>query len=194
MSSIRLATVDDAEACLAIYAPIMENTVISFEITPPTLDEMRERVRSYLEFAPWLVCEVDDRVIGYAYAAKFRPRLAYRWAVEGSYYFAAEARGKGLGFATAMALHELLRIQGFQSIYDVIALPNYASERLSEKLGKRRVGVLPKAGYKDGQWIDVAYWHMELNPAVDNPAEPKTMAECMALPEWQAVLGAGDGK
>jgi phosphinothricin acetyltransferase len=183
-----MATPDDAEACLAIYAPVVRDTVISFETVPPALAEMRERIASNLEYAPWLVYEEDGLVLGYAYASKFRPRLAYRWAVEGSYYFAPEARGKGLGFATASLLHELLRLQGFQSVYDVIALPNPASERLSEKLGKRRVGVLPKAGFKLGQWVDVAYWHMELSPTADSPVEPGTMEERSAMPEWQAAM------
>ena len=189
--TIRMATQVDAEACAGIYAPYVRDTVISFETEPPSIDEMRQRMASNLEYAPWLIYEERGRVLGYAYAGKFRPRLAYRWAVEGSYYFAPEAQGRGLGFATANLLHDLLRLQGFQSVYDVIALPNPASERLAEKLGKRCVGILPKSGYKHGRWIDVAYWHMELNPAVADPAEPKTIAECAAVPEWRAALERG---
>ena len=188
---IRMATPDDAEACAGIYAPVVRDTVISFETEPPTVNQMRSRIVEYLPFAPWLCYEENGQVLGYAYASRFRPRPAYRWAVEGSCYLAPEARGKGAGFALASLLNDLLRLQGFQSVYDVIALPNPASERLSEKLGRRRVGVLPGAGYKLGRWVDVAYWRQELIAPEPVPAEPRTVAECEQMPEWQAVMARG---
>ncbi len=189
---IRMATAADAEACVEIYAPVVRSTSISFETEPPTVPEMEARISEYLEHAPWLIYEEDGRVLGYAYGSKFRPRAAYRWNVEASTYLALEARSRGVGSLLAELLIDLLRFQGFQSLYGVIALPNPASERLSEKFGMKQVGLLPKAGHKNGAWHDVALWHMELNLAVATPAEPKSMAECMESPEWQVMFAAAN--
>lgn len=191
-TQIRMVSNDDAEACAAIYAPVVRETAISFETDPPTVDEMAVRIDEYLKIAPWLVYEMDGNVLGYAYGSKFRPRLAYRWSVEASTYLAPEARGRGVGTKLAVLLIDLLRIQGFQSVYSVIALPNPASERLSEKLGMKQVGLLPKSGFKLGEWYDVAQWHMELNPATANMPEPKTPSECEALPAWHAAFATSN--
>jgi phosphinothricin acetyltransferase len=187
-SFIRLASPADAKPCLAIYAPVVRDSAISFEIEPPKLGEMRHRIADYLKHAPWLCYEQDGQVAGYAYASQFRPRLAYRWSVEGSFYLAPEVRGRGIGFALGTVLVQLLKLQGFDGLFGAIALPNPASERMSEKLGMRRVGVLPRAGFKLGRWHDVAYWHMELSESTPTPEEPKTPAECAGTPEWQAAL------
>ncbi len=190
---IRMATAKDAAACAAIYAPVVSDTAISFETAPPTEAEMADRIAEYSQIAPWLVFESSGEVLGYAYGSRFRPRPAYRWCVEASGYLAPEARGRGVGTRLLVLLTDLLRIQGFQSLYGVIALPNPASERLCEALGMTRVGALPKAGYKLGTWHDVAQWHMELNPAVEDPSEPKSPAESEDLPEWQAAFAAANG-
>ncbi len=190
--TIRMATSDDAAACAAIYAPSVTDTAISFEMEPPSADEMARRMSEYMEVAPWLIYESDGKVLGYAYGSKFRPRAAYRWCVEASTYLTPEVQSRGIGTRLGRLLIELLRLQGFQSVYSVIALPNPASERLSEKLGMKRVGVLPKSGFKLGSWHDVAQWHMELNPAVSDPPEPKSPTECETLPKWQAALRAAN--
>lgn len=184
----RLATVDDATACAEIYAPFVSDTAVSFESVPLTPDDMARRMAEYSEVAPWIVYERDGRVLGYAYGSRFRPRPAYRWCAEASAYLAAEARGGGVGTRIARLLIDLLREQGFQSVYGVIALPNPASERLSEKLGMKHVGTLPKAGFKQGSWHDVAQWHMELQPATTSPTEPKTVAECIGTPKWAQIF------
>ncbi len=189
---IRLATPVDGAACAAIYDPVVRDSAISFETDPPTAEDMAARIADYSKVAPWLVYEEESSILGYAYGSKFRPREAYRWCAEASTYLAPEAQGRGIGTRMAQLLIELLRLQGFQSVYSVIALPNPASERLSKKLGMKRVGVLPKAGFKLGEWHDVAQWHMELNPATANPPEPKSPVECDAMPEWQALLDAAN--
>jgi L-amino acid N-acyltransferase YncA len=81
--NIRLATPDDAADITAIYAPIVAGTVISFELEPPTVDEMRGRIASTLQRFPWLVSvDADGRVNGYVYASRHRERAAYQWAVD----------------------------------------------------------------------------------------------------------------
>src|SRR5688500_15390094 len=99
---IRMATAGDAEAIQQIYAPFVTDTSVSFELVPPTVDEMAQRISTTLERTPWLVYEQDGRVLGYAYASKHRDRAAYQWSVEVSAYVRSEARRTGL----ARALYE----------------------------------------------------------------------------------------
>lgn len=97
MLDIRLATADDAPGVLEIYAPIVADTAISFEVAPPSVAEMRERIHQTLPAYPWLVVEDRGRVVGYAYAHRFADRAAYNWSVETSVYVHPEARGLGVG-------------------------------------------------------------------------------------------------
>lgn len=79
MASVRLATPDDAAAIQAIYAPIVTDTIISFEIEPPSIEEMRERILRARNRWPWLVYESEEEVAGYACAGSHRERAVYRW-------------------------------------------------------------------------------------------------------------------
>src|SRR5688572_10439045 len=108
LRTIRLAGPADAGQIQAIYAPIVERTVISFESEPPDADEMRRRIASYGSYAPWLVCEAGGEILGYAYAGKHQERAAYRWAVNVSVYVGGSARRLGVGRALYAALFELL--------------------------------------------------------------------------------------
>ncbi len=153
----------------AIYEPIVRDTVVSFETEPPDVDEMHARLRDVTRSFPWLVCESDGALTGYAYAAPYHPRAAYAWTCEVSVYVAERGRGRGVG---ALLLHELLealRARGFVGVLARIALPNDASVRLFEKAGFRYVGVTEKIGYKLGRWVDVGEWQLQL---VDPPSDP----------------------
>lgn len=83
---IRLATLDDSEAILEIYAPYITGTAVTFEYQVPTLTEFRERMTTVQKSYPWLVCEIDKQIVGYAYASRFREREAYNWSVSLSIY------------------------------------------------------------------------------------------------------------
>ena len=83
---IRRATLDDAAACQAIYAPYVRDTVISLEEAPPSVEEMRGRIEAALATHDWLVLEADGEIRGYAYGGTYRTRAAYRWACEVSVY------------------------------------------------------------------------------------------------------------
>jgi L-amino acid N-acyltransferase YncA len=72
MVQIRLARESDTEAIAAIYRPVVESTVISFETVPPDPDEIARRMIDTITLYPWLVCEVGGTVAGYAYASKHR--------------------------------------------------------------------------------------------------------------------------
>ena len=99
--TIRTAAPADAEAITAIYAPIVANTRISFELAPPSVDEMRGRIEKTLQDLPWLVSEdAQGAVNGYVYASKHRERPAYQWSVDVTAYVREGARGQEIGRAS----------------------------------------------------------------------------------------------
>jgi L-amino acid N-acyltransferase YncA len=163
----------DAAACAAIYAPSVEGSVTSFELRAPSPQEMAERMRRYQATHPWLVAERGGEVVGYAYACAFNERPAYRWSASVSVYVAAGERGRGRGRALYEELLARLRRQGFRMACAGITLPNPASLGLHESLGFRAVGVNREIGWKEGRWLDVGWWQLELAPAPSGPpAEP----------------------
>ena len=97
--NIRLATENDAESLLEIYAPYVEETAITFEYVVPTADEFRGRIRETLKNYPYYVAESDGKIAGYAYAGRFKERNAYDWAVETSIYVKKNLRRAGIGSA-----------------------------------------------------------------------------------------------
>ncbi len=187
-ATIRLATEADAAAMLDIYAPVVEDTVISFELVPPSVDEFRSRVRDVLPHAPWLVLEEDGRVAGYAYASKFRARPAYRFTVETTVYVHGERRGRGVGRALYSSLLACLRLQGFRRAVGGITLPNAASVALHESMGFAKCAVFAKVGFKFGAWHDVGFWELELAPQLADPPEPRALEDVAATPEFSALL------
>lgn len=168
---IRLAEVSDAEAMLDIYAPIVRATAVSFELEPPTIAAFRERIATYTRTAPWLVCQIDGGVAGYAYAAPFRPRPAYQWTVEVTVYVAVGFRRRGIARGLYTALLELLRMQGFVTVVGIIALPNLESVALHESLGFELVGIFRRIGFKLGAWHDTGWWVKPLQIGAMVPAD-----------------------
>ncbi len=189
--SIRLATPDDAAALLAIYEPIVRRTATSFELEPPTVSVMAQRIADYLTHAPWLVCERDSAVVGYAYASKHRERAAYQWTVEVSAYVHPAAQRQGIGRALYTSLCSLLRLQGFFNACAVITLPNFQSVTFHESLGFQPIGVMRHVGYKLGRWHDVGWWQLLLQPAVQAPSPLQPLAALIGTPPWHAALEAG---
>ncbi len=190
--ALRLATETDADAVLAIYAPIVRETVISFELEPPTLEEMRSRIRETLAQLPWLVCANGGDVLGYVYARPFRSRAAYCWSVEVSAYVRADCRRMGIARALYTALFAILTLQGYYNAYAGIALPNPASVGLHESLGFHFSGVYRQAGYKLGAWHDVGWWQRSLrDDRADPPAPPLPLDAVRASAGWQAALDSG---
>jgi len=173
VSAIRVARLDDAAQILAIYAPNVTGTFISFEAAPPSLEEMRARIAKVLATHPWLVHEEGGRIEGYAYGSRFRDRDAYQWSTEVSCYVRPEARGRGIGKSLYTELLRLLAAQGFRNAYAGIALPNEASVRLHESVGFERIGLYRNAGFKLGAWHDVGWWGRELAPCTAEPQPPR---------------------
>jgi phosphinothricin acetyltransferase len=168
----RLATVDDAPAIAAIYAPYVRETIVSFETDAPDAAEIAARIERIGRQYPWLTASADGRIVGYAYACENRARLAYRWSVDTAVYLAPSAQRRGIGRALYGRLFELLRAQGYVNAFAGIALPNAASVALHEAMGFAPIGVYRNVGYKLGAWRDVGWWQLALLEPPSNPAEP----------------------
>jgi L-amino acid N-acyltransferase YncA len=190
-ATIRLATEQDAEGTLAIYAPIVRTTPISFELEPPGVDEMRQRIADTLAYLPWLVCEDHGAMLGYAYASKHRVRAAYQWSVDVSVYVHAPARRAGVGRALYTSLLKILVLQGYYNALAGIALPNPASVGFHEALGFRPVGVYRAIGYKLGAWYDVGWWQLALQESSLRPDPPLPFKRVQESAECKVALAAG---
>ena len=188
---IRLATLDDAEAFREIYAPFCEASPVSFETQAPSVEEMRRRVAKTLESFPWLVCEQQGKIVGYAYASPHRERAAYRWSVDVSAYVRDGYRRTGVGRALYTSLFEALRLQGFYSALAGITLPNPGSVGLHESMGFQPVGVYRGIGFKCGLWHDVKWYALTLRERTPMPADPLDFRAVRELPEWANALESG---
>ena len=166
---VRPATQADAAACAAIYAPYVTDTAISFETEAPTAAEMAERIAQAIA---WFVLEQNARVVGYAYAGRFHPRAAYRWACEVSVYLEQGRRRTGAGRRLYDVLLPHLTERGYRMAIAGMTLPNPASEGLHRALGFEPVGTYRDIGYKFGAWHDVAWTQKVLAAGDDPPPEP----------------------
>jgi L-amino acid N-acyltransferase YncA len=164
----------DADACAAIYAPYVRETAVSFEEVAPSAEDFAAKIAQLATTHPYLVCERDGEIAGFAYGAPHRERAAYRWATDVSVYVAAAHQRQGVGRALYEALFERLRAQRFQIACAGITLPNHASVGLHESLGFEPVGVYRGIGWKAGAWRDVGWWQLRLLPheGTAPPPEP----------------------
>ncbi len=192
--TMRLASVDDAAEILAIYAPYCASTNVTFEVIPPTVEQMRERITRIADEYPWLVAEIDGRVAGYVYASRFRERAAYRWTAEVAAYVAPTAQRRGLGRALYVTLMSILRLQGFFKVIAGITVPNVASIGLHESVGFTKAGVFPAVGHKDGQWLDVGWWELSLQPEIANPPDPQPIRVLRDSPALATALQEGQAQ
>lgn len=179
--TVRLATSADAAGVLAIYAPFVRDTHVSFETVVPTEAEMARRIDATGPARPWLVTEADGAVTGYAYAGAHRAREAYQWSVETSVYVAEASRQRGVARVLYEALLDVLQLQGLANAYAGIALPNAASVGFHEALGFAPVGVYRAVGFKAGAWRDVGWWALRLGEgaAPDPPHSLDAIAEAV---------------
>jgi L-amino acid N-acyltransferase YncA len=169
---IRFARPEDAADIVAVYGPYCDGSVISFELTAPTVEQMRERIDRITQQFPWLVCEIDGQVAGYVYACPHRERAAYRWAVDVAVYIATQHHRRGIGQALYSVLFQILRAQGYFKAYAGVTLPNAGSVGLHEAVGFRPLVIYRGVGYKFGKWLDVGWWELDLRPQSENPEEP----------------------
>lgn len=165
---IRPVKIADASDILAVYTPYITDTVITFETEVPTLEAFAERIENIKKDYPYIVCKLDGRIIGYAYASKHHERSAYRYSVNVSVYVVQNYQHQGFGKALYSNLFKLLDEYNYYNAYAGITLPNEKSVGLHKSFGFTEVGIYHKAGYKDGRWLDVLWMEKQLKE-YDNP-------------------------
>ncbi len=163
---LRAATPADAADIAAIYNHYVETSTISFEESAVSVADMAQRIADVGARLPWLVFEEAGRVVGYAYATAWRVRAAYRFSVESSVYVSPEHPRRGIGARLYRALLDDLRSRGIHAVIGGIAQPNAASVALHEAFGFDKVAHFKQVGKKFGQWVDVGYWELLLEPAL----------------------------
>lgn len=175
---IRPSTDADIGAITAIYGWNVLNGLGTFEEVPPDEAEMARRRAAFLERGlPYLVAELDGKVLGYAYAGPFRLRAAYRYTVEDSIYVSPDAAGKGVGKTLLKALIEACEGLGLRQICAVIGdSGNAASIGVHAALGFEHKGVFPAMGYKFGRWVDLVWMQRSLNGGGDTPPDAPGMS------------------
>jgi len=167
----------------------VRETAISFEIEPPSAEDMAGRMEATLASHPWLVAVRAGDVVGYAYAGQHQQRAAYRWSVNVTAYIDGGARRAGVGTRLYAALIPILRAQGFRSAFAGVTLPNDASVGLHEAVGFKPLGVYEDVGFKLGAWRDVGWWRLPLSESAEAPAEPVPFARYRLTPAFRSILG-----
>lgn len=179
--TIRDAEIADLDRITEIYADAVINGTASYELAPPSREEMGARYESLRSGGfPYLVAaDSDGAILGYAYAGAFRPRQAYRFIVEDSVYVAPEAKGQGVGRQLMERLIETTRALGFRQIIAVIGdgHAESASVKLHERLGFSHSGRLVGSGYKHERWLDTVFMQLELNGGASLPPDPSSWPE-----------------
>ena len=153
----------DAAPICAIYNPYVAQTTVTFEEVAVSTRQMKRRIAEVTRRFPWIVCEHNGAVLGYAYATAWKSRSAYRHSVETTIYLDRNVTGKGIGTELYRTLLARLREHDVHCVVGGIALPNAASVALHEKLGFVQVAQFRQIGLKFGQWIDVGYWQRTLS-------------------------------
>lgn len=165
-TSIRAAAAADAVAIAALYNHYVTETVVTFEEQAVTATEIARRI-GHVQAAtlPWLVAEESGQIVGYAYAAPWHARSAYRHSAEITIYLGHEHTGRGIGSKLYEQLFPTLQARGIHVVIGGIVLPNAASVALHEKFGLRKVAQFDEVGFKFGRWLDVGYWQRSLPSA-----------------------------
>jgi L-amino acid N-acyltransferase YncA len=159
---VRHAEPRDLEAINRIENDAIENTFAHFGLVPVSLEDTEKAYCQAKDTYPWVVKELEGKVVGFARATAWKPREAYRKTTEIGVYVDGEFQGKGIGKELYTALFPALKEMGFRTILAGIAQPNEPSVRLHEAFGMVHVGTLPNVGFKHGEWRSVGYWAKEL--------------------------------
>jgi phosphinothricin acetyltransferase len=174
---IRMARLQDADAIAEIYRPYILETAITFEYEQVSAQAFTERIKNVQKQFPWLVCEQDGRVVGYAYCSRFKERAAFAWDCECSVYIHKDYHRRGIAGALYTKLFQLVREQGYFNIYALITHPHESSEALHKKFGFTEEGIYKNTGYKMGKWWDLLVMVKRLRSFEETPQMPKPISE-----------------
>ncbi len=184
--TIRFATPSDAEALVAIYAPYILKTAITYEYEVPSPAEFAGRIETYSAKYPYLVAELDGIPVGYAYACPLGSRPAFDWAVETAIYIREDCKGKGVGKALYEKLESILRAMGIRTMTAAVASVSHDDPYLTNasiafhlRMGFTLVGTFHNAGCKFGRWYDLTWMEKAIGGYEREPEHPKIIGEVM---------------
>lgn len=148
---------NDLPAITEIYAHHVLHGTGTFEIDPPSLEEMRQRRADVLaKGLPYWVAQGPGQILGFAYCNWFKPRPAYRYSAEDSIYVAPNAQRQGVGRALLDELVKQAQAVGVRKLIAVIGdSSNTGSVGVHRAAGFTEVGVLRSCGWKFERWLDV---------------------------------------
>lgn len=190
--TIRLAAQSDVPGILEIYSPFILETAVTFEETVPDEESFWKRIQEIMTELPFLVCEIDGRIAGYAYASGYRSRASYRWAKEVSVYVHPDFHRKRVAQALYTSLNEMVRYQGIADLLAIITMPNESSVAFHEQFGYRKCGEFSKVGYKLGQWQNVGWFELFLQDEAQTPKDRiLTLNQIIGLPIFQEAIQNG---
>jgi len=164
---IRAASEADMGAVRDIYAHYVLHSLATFEETPPALEDMLARRRASVDLGlPYLVAEARGEILGFAYAAAYRPRPAYRFTIEDSVYVADGLGGRGVGSALLGELIARCEKGPWRQMIAVVGdSANSGSIALHRRFGFELVGTLRSVGFKHGRWVDTPILQRALGTA-----------------------------
>ena len=171
-SSVRSASPQDAAACVAIYRPYVENTVISWEIEVPSVDEMASRIASAQQAHEWLVLEDDEQVIGFAYGHALNRLPSFKWSVETGIYVRGDHHREGCGRKIYTQVLRRLAERGYRQAFAGITQPNKASNGFHRSFGFQDAGLYRRVEWKNNSWHDVAWMQLDLLGPADQVEPP----------------------
>lgn len=190
--TLRLATPADAAELVKIYAPFVASedrslSDVSFEYEVPSVEEFAGRIRDISAAYPYLVCEQEGRLIGYAYAHPYIQRAAYQWGAEVTIYLAPEGQGQGLGRVLYTALEKLLCKQGVVVLYACVTESNEHSVKMHEAMGYKIIGTFKNTGFKHGHWLDMVWLEKRIAELPAAPQPIKTIGDLTVAELEQAL-------
>jgi len=191
-STIRLAEKRDVAGILEIYSPFILNTAVTFEEIVPDEESFWKRMQEIMTEMPILVCEIDGRVAGYAYASAYRSRASYRWSKEVSVYVHPDFRRRKVAEALYTSLNEMVRYQGIANLLAIITMPNEPSVAFHKHFGYIKCGEFSKVGYKLNQWQNVGWFELFLQDENEAPKDRiLRLNEITGLPIFQEAIQKG---
>ncbi|WP_088348052.1 MULTISPECIES: GNAT family N-acetyltransferase [Rhodomicrobium] len=178
MVNVRDLRSADLEAVTRIYAHHVAHGTGTFDEVAPSLAEMAEKYETLRAAGlPWLIAEADGDILGYAYAAPFRTRTAYRFTLEDSVYIAPGAQRRGVGRALLAALIARCEALGYRQLLAVIGdSENHGSVGLHRALGFTHTGTSKSVGLKFGRWLDVVFMQLSLGEGDKTPPNDASTA------------------
>lgn len=180
---IRVADVNDVSALLDVYRYYVEQTAITYDYELPTVEEFTDKIVHKLETYPYLVAELNGKIVGYAYASRFRSRPAYNWDAEMTIYVDVNSRGHRVGQKLYTLLEQILKEQGVVKEIALVTTPEnevgtqYNSMHFREKMGYRLVGKIEPCGFKFNRWFNTVIIDKIINEPTENMKSIKTFNE-----------------